>query len=127
MRPAFAILGITLLTASAAVAHASSDDRSLPHRCSDTVVVATVGDGDSAPAEATGNLFGDGWFSAPLHVQKVVRGESLPAVLPVRYFAHSALVQNQEFMLVLKNTGTDYEVQAAQLMSEQPVLASRCG
>ena len=126
MRFSFAPLAIALLTASAAVAHASSDDRSLSYGCTDTVVVATVGDGTQEPADSTGNLLGSGWFSAPLNVQKTVSGETLPAVLPVRYFAQSPLEQNQEFMLVLKHTASGYEVQAAQLMREQPVPASRC-
>ena len=124
MRVALSALAVAVLTP--AVAHASSDDTILAHGCSDTVVVATVGDGTQDPADSTGNLLGSGWFWAPLNVQKMVRGEPLPAIVPVRYFAQSPLEQNQEFMLVLKNTASGYEVQAAQLMRKQPVLASRC-
>jgi hypothetical protein len=125
MRLAFATLTIASLTA-AAVAHASSDDRSLPYGCSDTVVLATVGDGTHEPVDSTGNLLGNGWFSAPLNVRETVRGEPLPAVLPVRYFAHTPIQETQEFILVLKLTASGYEIQDGELMREQPVLASNC-
>ncbi len=126
MRFALVTLSITLLTACAAGPHASFDDTILPYGCSDTVVVGTVADGADEPAEATGNLLGDGWISASLHVQKVVRGEHLPAVLPVRYFAQTPMRRNEELMLVLKQTASGYEVQAGELMRERPTLASRC-
>ena len=126
MRCTLIALGITSLTAFAAGAHASSDDRTLPYGCSDTVVVATVADSADEPAESTGNLFGDGWVSASLNVQKVVSGKDLPAVLPVRYFAQTPMRRNDEVMLVLKDTGSGYEVQAGELMRDRPVPASRC-
>jgi len=122
----FLTLAITSLTAWAAGAHPSSDDRSLSYGCSDTVVVGTVADGADEPAEATGNLFGEGWISASLNVLKVVKGEDLPAVLPVRYFARTPLRRNEELMLVLKHNATGYEIQAGELMSERPVPDSRC-
>ena len=125
MRLAFATLTIASLTAAAA-AHANSDDKPLPYGCSDTVVVATVGEGTLEPIDSTGNLLGNGWFSAPLNVRETVKGEPLPAVLPVRYFAHSAIRESDEFMLVLKPTATGYEIQDGQLISEQPVLANSC-
>jgi len=126
MRLAFVTLTIALLTPCAAVLHASPNDRTLPYGCSDTVVVGTVADSADEPAEATGNLFGDGWISASLTVQKTVRGENVPAVLPIRYFAQTPMRRNEELMLVLKQTGSGYEVQAGELMRDQPVLASRC-
>ena len=125
MRFAFATLTIALLTA-AAVAHASSDDKTLSHGCSDTVVVATVGEGTLEPLEPTGNLLGNGWFSAPLNVRETIKGEPRPAVVPIRYFAHTAILETQEFMVVLKDTASGYEIRSAELMREQPVLASRC-
>jgi len=126
MRFALVTLGITSLTAFAAGAHARSDDRPLPYGCSDTVVVGTVADSADEPAEATGNLLGDGWISASLNVQKVVSGEQVPAVLPVRYFAQTPMRRNEEVMLVLRHTGAGYEVQAGELMRDRPVPASRC-
>ena len=127
MRLALVTLIITSLAASAARAHASSDDNILPYGCSDTVVVGTVADNVYGPEGSTGNLLGNGWISASLHVGNVVRGEQLPAVLPVTYFAHTAMQRNDEVMLVLKQTASGYEIQAGQLMRERPMLASRCG
>ena len=126
MRFALVTLTITLLPACVAGPEAHLDDRTLSYGCSDTVVVGTVADSVDEPAEKTGNLLGDGWVSASLHVGEVVRGETLPPVLPVRYFAHTAIRQDQELMLVLKQTAGGYEIQSGQLMRERPVLVSRC-
>lgn len=126
MRFALVSLTIALLSAGAAGAHASLGDRTLPYGCSDAVVVGTVADGSDEPAEMTGNLLGDGWISGSLHVREVVKGEPLPAVLPVRYFAQTPMRRNEEVMLVLKQTAAGYEVQAGELMRDRPVPASRC-
>jgi hypothetical protein len=126
MHLASVTLSIALLTAYPAVAHASFDDRILQYGCSDTVVVGTVTDNVYGPEGSTGNLLGNGWISASLHVGKVVRGEQLPAILPVSYFARTAMQRNEEVMLVLKQTAGGYEIRAGELMRERPMLASRC-
>ena len=100
--------------------------RILQYGCSDTVVVGTVTDNVYGPEGSTGNLLGNGWISASLHVGKVVRGEQLPAILPVSYFARTAMQRNEEVMLVLKQTAGGYEIRAGELMRERPMLASRC-
>jgi hypothetical protein len=122
MRYALPIIGISMLTACAAV----PVDKTLSYGCSDTVVLGTVADNVFGPAGSTGNLLGNGWISATLHVRQVVKGEQLPALLPVRYFAPAAIQRNDELMLVLKNTASGYEIQDGEFMREQPTLASRC-
>ena len=122
MRFPLAILGISLSTACATV----PDDRTLSYGCGDTVVLGTVADNVFGPAGSTGNLLGNGWISGTLHVREVIKGENLPAIVPVSYFAHSALQRDDELMLVLKHTARGYEIQTGQFTREQPVLASRC-
>ena len=123
----FVTLSVALLAAACAtVPHASLENRTLPYDCKDTVVVATVRNGTYESAKSNDYILRRGWVSATLHVRKVVRGERLPAVLPVRYFAHSYMREDKEFMLVLKRARTGYEVEAGQLMQVRPLLASRC-
>ena len=126
MRLAF-ILTITLLTgACATVPQASLEDRTLSYGCNDTVVVGTVTNGAYESVKSNDDILGHGWISATLHVRRVVRGERLPTVLPVRYFAHTYMRQDQEFMLVLKHTRTGYEIGTGQLMRVRPLLATHC-
>ena len=127
MRLVLVALTITLLTAGCAtVPQASLEDRTLSYGCNDTVVVGTVTNGAFVPVEANDDILGHGWVSATLHVRKVIRGASLPAALPVRYFAHTYMRQDRDFMFVLKHSGTGYEIATGQLMSARPMLASRC-
>ena len=127
MRPALLTVTISLLSAGCAtVPEASLEDRTLSYGCKETVVVGTVTNGAFAPVEANGDILGHGWVSATLHVRKVVRGERLPAVQPVRYFAHTYMRQDQPFMLVLKHIGAGYEIKTGQLMRLRPLLASHC-
>jgi len=127
MRPALLTVTISLLSAGCAtVPQASLEDRTLAYGCNDTVVIAIVANGAFTPVEANDDILGHGWVSATLHVRKVVRGERLPAVQPVRYFAHTYMRQDQPFMLVLKHIGAGYEIKTGQLMRLRPLLASHC-
>jgi hypothetical protein len=116
-----------LLTAACATApQAGLEDRTLPYGCNDTVVVGSVKNGAYEPVKFENDILGHGWISATLYVRRVVRGTALPPVLPVKYFAHASMRQDQDFMLVLKHTRTGYEITTGQLMSVRPLLASRC-
>ena len=121
--PASAML---LSAACATVPQASLEDRTLSYGCADIVVIGSVKNGSFEPVQSDNDILGHGWISATLHVQKVVRGAGLPAFLPVRYFAHTYLRQDRDFMLVLKRSGTGYEIKTGQLMSVRPLLASHC-
>jgi hypothetical protein len=90
-------------------------------------VVGTVANGAFAPVKSNVDILGHGWVLAKLHVLKVVRGERLPAVLPVRYFAHTYMQQDQPFMLVLKHVGAGYEIETGQLMRLRPSRQRRHG
>ena len=117
----------TLLTVACATGQeASLEDRTLPFGCSDTVVVGRVENGAYEHVEIENDLLGHGWISATLKVQKVVRGERVPPVLPVRYFAHTNMRQDRDFMLVLGRTSAGYEIKTGQLMSVRPLLATSC-
>jgi hypothetical protein len=120
------ISAVLLAAACASVPQASLEDRTLSYGCNDIVVVGSVRNGAFEHVQIDNDILGHGWISATLHVRKVVRGPRLPAALPVRYFAHTYMRQNQEFMLVLKHTDTGYEIVTGQAMRLRPLLASLC-
>ncbi len=127
MRVAIITVSAMLLSAACAtVPKASLEDRTLSYGCNDLVVVGSIMNGAYEPAPSDNDILRHRWISAAVHVRKVVRGAGLPAVLPVRYFAHTYMRQDRDFMLVLKHTGIGYEVTTGQLMSVRPLLASAC-
>ncbi|MFL6724988.1 MAG: hypothetical protein ACJ8FS_00555 [Sphingomicrobium sp.] len=128
MRPLVLVVAVALATAACATGpKASLGERTLPFGCNDTVVIGTVSHGTYQPVASENDVLGHGWIAALLKVRKVVRGAPLPPVLPVRYFAHAEMRRDREFMLVLRRTGSGYEITTGQLMSVRPLLASRCG
>jgi hypothetical protein len=105
---------------------ASLEDRTLSYGCNDTVVVGRVTNGAYQPVQSENDILGHGWISATLHVRKIVRRTNVPANLPVRYFAHTYMREDRDFMLVLKRSAGGYEIATGQLMSVRPLLASHC-
>lgn len=127
MRLSLLSAAILLTTAGCATAPlASLADRTLPFGCADSVVVGTVHSVAYQPVERDNDLPGHGWISAILNVRNVVRGSALPTPLPVRYFAHTYMRQDRDFMLVLKHTSAGYEISTGQLVSLSPRLADHC-
>lgn len=122
-----AVSAVLLTAACTTVPQASLEDRTLSYGCNDVVAVGRVVSGAYEPILSEDDVIGHGWISATLHVRKVIRGPSLPSVLPVRYFAHTSMRDDRDFMLVLKHSGAGYEITTGQLMSVRPVLVSHCG
>jgi hypothetical protein len=120
------VLAMLLTVGCATGQEASLEDRTLPYGCSDTVVVGRVKNGAYQPVESENDLLGHGWISATLKVRNIVRGERVPPVLPVRYFAHTYVREDRDFMLVLGRTGAGYEIKTGQLMSVRHLLATSC-
>lgn len=117
-----------LLTgACATTPQASIEDRTLSFGCNDTVVVGRIENGAYRPVKSENDPLGHGWISATLKVKRVVRGSSVPVVLPVEYFAHEYLRSDRDFMFVLRRTPSGYRISTAQLMWLRPRLASQCG
>lgn len=102
------------------------ENRTLQFGCNDVVVVGRIENGAYQSIETENDLLGHGRIAAQVHVRKVVRGGGVPTVLPVRYFAHSYMREDREFMFVLERTDTGYEIKFGQLMALRPLLASRC-
>jgi hypothetical protein len=105
---------------------ASIEDRTVPFRCNDTAVIATVESHSITPIESKDDLIGHGWVTATLKVKTVVKGPNVPRVLPVKYYAHTYMRHDRDFMLVLHQTDQGWVITNGQLMSAQPLLADRC-
>jgi hypothetical protein len=109
------------------VPQASEDDRTLPFGCNDLVVIGRVENGTFQHVDIDGDILGHGWATAKLKVRRVIRGPNLPSVLPVRYFAHTYMRDDQDFMLVLSRSEKgDYTIETGQLMWLRPHLADQC-
>jgi hypothetical protein len=127
MRLPMLSLAAMLWTGACATApEASLADRTLPFGCDDVVVIGNVTNGSYRPVESADDLLGHGWITATVNVRRVIRGPQVAPVLPVRYFAHAAMRENRDFMLVLRRTGTGFEITTGQSMSLRPRIAGRC-
>ena len=117
---------VALISACTTVSSESVDDRTLSYGCSDIVVVGRV-ENDSAnqASYSSDDLIGHDSFSAELRVRRVVSGSSIPASLPVKYFAHTYIRGDRDFMFVLTPVDGGYAIATAQLMSNKP-RAVRC-
>ena len=122
----FAILLIAGLTAAPG-APGQVQDRTLAYRCGDFAVVGRLKNGGWEHVEIADDLLGHGWASATLKIRKRVHGTLRASVIPVRYFEHSYLREDRDFLFVLRSAddGT-YEVVAKRLMSARPRLAASC-
>jgi hypothetical protein len=128
MRVCALAIAVALIAAGCATEQqASVEDRSLAFGCADIAVIGTVENGTYKPVDDENDLLGHGWISAALHVRRVVRGAPIPSVLSVRYFAHTYMRDDREFMFVLKRGDAGYEIATGQLMSLRPRLADQCG
>lgn len=102
----------------------------LAYNCDDLVIVGRLFDqhyaSETIPIE--GDLLGHGWFTANVNVKKVFRGATARPVLSVKYFAHTFMRDDREFLFVLQQTdGQGYTVAAARLLGRKnPSLSRSC-
>jgi integration host factor subunit beta len=90
------------------------------------VAIGRIENGAYEASDSADDLIGHGWISATLHVTRVVSGASMPAALPVRYFAHTYMRDDRNFMFVLAPVDARLEIATAQLMSERPRAVRDC-
>lgn len=117
----------SITPACATVPTASEEDRTLAFGCDDTVVIGKLKNDDYQHVDIEDDILGHGWISAELSVRKSVKGNVPQPVVPVKYFAHTYMREDRDFMLVLSEAeDRTYHINTAQLMSVHPRLASRC-
>jgi hypothetical protein len=125
-RTMIALTAMGMTCACATALPASLEDRTLSYGCSDTVVVGTVENGAYEASPSDDDLIGHGSISATLHVRRVVSGGAIPTSLPVKYFAHTYMRDDRDFMFVLTPVDGGFEIATAQLMSMNPRAVRAC-
>jgi hypothetical protein len=119
-------LGLAMLGGSPAVSQ-TDDNRTLSFHCNDLVVIGRLKNGEFHAVEDRDDILGHGWVDATLLVRRVVRGEKTPSEMPVRYFAHTYMRDDRDFMIVLSpQPDGALVVRMGQLISAHPKLAPRC-
>jgi len=125
--PILSLMVVLMTAACASRPQVSLEDRILPFGCNDIVVVGRVQNGSFELDKSEDDLIGHGWILATIKVRKVVKGADIPPILPVKYFAHTYMRQDSDFMLVLERAHSGvYEIKTGQLMRLRPKLASSC-
>ncbi len=126
MKHAASALGLLMLLGPPALSQ-TIEDRTLPFGCHDLVVIGRVKNGEWHRVGAPDDILGHGWADATLTVRRVVRGSAISGTLPVRYFAHTYMRDDRDFMLVLSR-GPDgsWVIETGQIMSAHPKLAGQC-
>ena len=120
-------LSILALTSCVGRQDVRPEDRILEFGCGDTVVVARAMNQSVEPVKDENGEVWEGWVTATLSVQRVIRGARVPHRLPIRYFAHTYMRDDVDFMMVLRrNASGTFEVQTGQIMPLRPRLAARC-
>ena len=102
------------------------DHRTLAFGCDDIAVVGRLENGEYQQVEIESDILGHGWFAAVVDVRRVVRGNGIPPRLSIKYFAHTYMREDRDFLFVLSQTDDGYRVETAQLMSARPRLAAKC-
>lgn len=123
------VLGAMIIAALwATVADAKSRERDdIAYGCNDLVVVGRLVNQDYQHVEVEGDLLGHGWVTADVKVNDVVFGHTRARKLPVRYFAHTYMRDDRDFVFVLRPAENGrHLVRTARLVEYDPELANRC-
>ena len=98
--------------------------------CNDLVVVGRMQNLSFEHVEIADDILGHGWFSAHVKVRRALKGRAPEPVVSIRYFAHTYMREDRDFILDLKAAGGDvYELREATLLARKqiPHLAAACG
>lgn len=125
------ILLATSLMVSACATDGSVEPEQLRlgYGCSDIVVLGALVNTEAGPTDnIEGDLLGHGWFSAEIHVRRLLIGSGVPGRFQVRYFGHAQMREDREFILVaaLADDRKAYVIRRASLASDRPRLEPRC-
>jgi hypothetical protein len=126
-RSSLIVAAASALAACTSVDLPTIEDRTLAYGCDDLVVIGRIQNGDFQQVEIEGDIIGHGWISGNVTVREVVKGDAFSDRIPIRYFAHTYIRDDVEFMFVLgKAEDGQFELRTAQRMSVRPYLATRC-
>ena len=112
----------------ATVADAKSRERDdIEYGCSDLVVVGRLVKQDYHHVEDKDDILGHGWVTADVKVDNVVFGHPRARKLPVRYFAHTYMREDRDFVFVLRPAENGrHPVRTADLIENDRELEKHC-
>jgi len=123
----FLLAMMALLPLSTSAQPTTIVERTLSYGCGDTVVVGRIKNGDYTPAEDADDLIGHGWIDAHISVKRLLKGAKPPSPLPVKYYAHTYMRHDRDFMFVLSGNAADgFDIKHAQLMTFRPIISAEC-
>lgn len=100
----------------------------LAYGCNDAVVIGRLSNqttGETVPIE--GDLIGHGWFAANLLVKTQLFGSAVPRKTTVKYFGHTYLRDDRDFVMVVSGTvGEGYKIEEAYIRLAKPNLSANC-
>lgn len=122
------LLAVAALTPLCAKAQSVSiEDRTLSYGCGDTVVVGRIENGDYTPVQDDEDIIGRGWIDVHIRVKRHLKGAKVATSLPIRYYAHTLIGDDRDFIFVLSGNGNEgFEIKHAQLMSVRPIIPAEC-
>lgn len=127
MRVPKALIALCFLSSCATVPEASTVDTTLAYGCEDLIVIGRLTNGDYYQhVQIENDMLGHGWFSAELLVKRSIKGEPTSKTLPVRYFAHTYLRSDRDFLFVLTPHENGYEVTYRRMMPAKTRIAEAC-
>ncbi len=126
-----ALLLLSLLMSAPACADGDEADSSevVPYGCNDVVVVGRVNNLSFTHIEKPDDILGHGWITAQLRIKKLLKGHAAGRILPVKYFAHTYMRENRDFLFVLSPVdGGSYEIIDGRLFdgARRAILAAKC-
>lgn len=125
-RTIIALSAAAVASGCATVFSENVEDRTLSYGCSEIVAIGRLENGAYEASHSADDLIGHGWTNATLHVRRVVSGGAVPTILPVRYWAHTYMRDDRDFMFVLTPVDQGFEIATAHLMSARPRAVRDC-
>jgi hypothetical protein len=98
----------------------------IKYGCNDLVVVGRLGEQDYQHVDIEDDILGHGWVTADVKINDILFGTAKSGRLPVRYFAHTYMREDRDFVLVLRPAEHGrYLVRSARLLKAGTELADR--
>jgi hypothetical protein len=100
----------------------------ISYGCGDIVVLGRLKNNrDYEHVEIEDDLLGHGWMTARVNIGELLKGREWRGTVPVRYFGHTYLREDRDFVVVLSpGERNGYVVRTASLLEDRSTLASHC-
>jgi len=105
------ILVAGIIASAAGAIQSSERPQPMSFGCNDLVIVGRIRSLSFEHVEIENDLLGHGWISARVRIRRILRGHERARTVPVRYFAHTYLRDDRDFLLALvRHEGEGYQI-----------------